>query len=476
MFFAKISSLRRTIAFRLTLTYAAIFAASSVAFFIVLYAMLLRQVNSRMDDDLQSDCNESTGVLASQGTKAVQEEFDRDAAGEGVNDMFVLLLDSQGHSLASSNLSSWHHFLSSEMRFPEPSSPLPSFRTFAISGRRRYARVMQVTVDTDKVLQIGRSLRQDELLLRGFERVSALTIAVVMALATMVGWFLARRALGGVEEVTQTAIAIAHGSFDRRVPLRGSNDEIDRLAATFNDMLQRIQTLIDEMKEITDNVAHDLRSPIARMRGVAEMTLIHQASPEDFEAVAANTVEECDRLLGMINTMLAISEAETGMGKLDLSDFDMAETVRDVCELFSPVAEEKGVVLHLADSGAVPVRGDLQKIQRALSDLVDNAVKYTPRGGEVEVAASVQGGRANVTVRDTGAGIFASDLPRIFERFYRGDHSRSQPGSGLGLSLARALLRAHEGDITVNSVPGEGTTFRIDVPRASYRWAVSSEQ
>ena len=141
-----------------------------------------------------------------------------------------------------------------------------------------------------------------------------------MALATVVGWFLARRALGGVEDVTQTAIAISNGAFDRRVPLQGSNDEIDRLAATFNDMLQRIQTLIDEMKEITDNVAHDLRSPIARIRGVAEMALVHRASRDDFEAVTANTVEECDRLLGIINTMLAISEAETGMGKHDLSE------------------------------------------------------------------------------------------------------------------------------------------------------------
>lgn len=465
MFFAKIASLRRTVAFRLTMTYAAIFAASSLAFFVVLYAMLLREVNSRMDDDLRSDCNETIGVLASQGTKAVQEEFDRDAGGEGVNDMFMLLLDSQGHTLASSNLSSWRQFLSSEVRFPEQPSASPDFRTFPIAGHRRSARVIQVTVDSGMVLQIGRSLRQDERLLRGFERGSALTFAVVMSLATMVGWFLARRALSGVEKVTKTAIAISNGAFDRRVPLRGSNDEIDRLAATFNDMLQRIQTLIDEMKEITDNVAHDLRSPIARIRGVAEMALVHQASRDDFEAVTANTVEECDRLLGMINTMLAISEAETGMGKLDLSGFDMADTVRDVCELFSPVAEEKGVALLLAGSGAVPVRGDLQKIQRALSDLVDNAVKYTSRGGKVEVAASALGDRAIVTVRDTGVGISASDLPRVFERFYRGDHSRSQPGSGLGLSLARALVRAHHGDITVNSVPGEGTTFRIDIPR-----------
>jgi heavy metal sensor kinase len=317
------------------------------------------------------------------------------------------------------------------------------------------------------ILQIGRSVDHDMRSLKGFEQAAGAITLLVLALAAFAGWFLARRALGGVEKVTQTAIAITGGAFDERVPVRGTNDEIDRLAATFNDMLGRIQALVTGMKEITDNVAHDLRSPITRMRGLAELTLLHQSPRQDYEALAASTVEECDRLLGTINTMLAISEAETGMVRLALTDFDLAETARDVCDLFLPVAEEKGVALSVSAPVGVAVSGDLQMIQRALSDLVDNAVKYTPRGGEVAVAAEGDADGATVTVHDTGVGIAEKDLPRIFERFYRADRSRQEPGSGLGLSLARAVVRAHGGNIAVSSAPGEGSTFCLSLPRVA---------
>jgi signal transduction histidine kinase len=241
---------------------------------------------------------------------------------------------------------------------------------------------------------------------------------------------------------------------------------VDQLASTFNQMLGRIETLITEIKEMSDNIAHDLKSPITRIRGMAEVTLTTGKGIEEYESMAAGTVEECDRLLDMINAMLMITKAEAGLHRPDEQEVDMARLVRDACELLETVAEDKGLSLTCITPETFPLVGDAQMIKRILSNLLDNAIKYTPSGGSVEVALSEKDGtEAAVTVQDTGTGIPLEDLPRIFERFYRCDHSRSQPGTGLGLSLARALARALEGDIAVTSTLGQGSTFTLTLPR-----------
>jgi heavy metal sensor kinase len=305
----------------------------------------------------------------------------------------------------------------------------------------------------------------DERLLETFRAVFAISILLAMALAAAVGWFMARRAISGVKELTRTAGEIASGAFDKRVPQSGRGDEIDRMATTFNLMLERIQTLISKMREITDNIAHDLRSPITRIRGAAEMALTGGAPLTEYEAVTASTIEECDRLLGLINTMLEISEAEAGMVKLKLSTFDLAEMTRDACELFEPVAEDKGVIFSHDAATPTYIEGDLQKLQRALANLLDNAIKYTPPGKKVRVAMEHDERNARIIIADSGIGISQQDLPHIFERFYRGDQSRSQTGNGLGLCLSQAIARAHHGVITVDSEVGRRSTFVISLPR-----------
>jgi len=199
---------------------------------------------------------------------------------------------------------------------------------------------------------------------------------------------------------------------------------------------------------------------------MAEVTLTTGKEIGEYEAMAAGTVEECDRLIGMINTMLMITKAESGLHRLDEQEVDLTRLVRDACELLEPVAEDKGLSLACETPEAFPLVGDPPMIQRILANLLDNAIKYTPSGGAVKVSLSEKDGReALVTVHDTGIGIPADDLPHIFERFYRCDHSRSQPGTGLGLSLARALANAHQGDITVTSTSGQGSTFTLTLPR-----------
>jgi heavy metal sensor kinase len=287
-------------------------------------------------------------------------------------------------------------------------------------------------------------------------------MASLFIFAVIIGWFMARRALGGVETVTQTARHISEGSLNERVPVKKNQDEIDQLAITFNQMLDRIQTLVTGIREMSDNIAHDLKSPITRIRGLSEVSMTTGASEKDYENLAASTIEECDRLLDMINTMLVISKTEAGVNKLDAVEMDIGTVVRDACDLFLAPAEDKGVKLACDVAGHCNIFGDHRMIQRMIANLLDNAIKYTPAGGSVEVTVSTGNDNAvAIEVKDTGIGISEKEMPRIFERFYRCDPSRSEAGIGLGLSFARAIARAHGGDISVFSKSGQGSTFTV---------------
>jgi signal transduction histidine kinase len=230
-------------------------------------------------------------------------------------------------------------------------------------------------------------------------------------------------------------------------------------------MLDRIQTLVTGIREMSDNIAHDLKSPITRIRGISEVSLTTGASEKEYESMAASTIEECDRLLDMINTMLVISKTEAGVNKLDTQEMDIAAVVRDACELFQSPAEDKDLRLICDAPGNFSISGDNRLIQRMIANLLDNAIKYTPVGESIEVAVQPQNTHAVViTVKDNGVGIGDEDISRIFERFYRCDPSRSQAGTGLGLSFARTVARVHGGDIAVTSIPNQGSTFTVTLP------------
>jgi heavy metal sensor kinase len=327
---------------------------------------------------------------------------------------------------------------------------------------------LYASLEPGMILQLGRSMENYTRIIEAFRKIFVTTMAVLFVLASIVGWFMAKRALAGVENVTRTARMISDRSLDERVPVKKQVDEIDQLALTFNQMLDRIQKLVTEIKEINDNIAHDLKSPITRIRGFAEVSLTSGSSLKEYENMAGNTVEECDRLLDMINTMLLISKTEAGVGRFEEKQIDVARVVRDAAELFSPLAEDGGLTLVCDTTEHLHIKGDIRMIQRMISNLLDNAVKYTPAGGKVEVSSHSDSGQSvRIVVKDTGFGISEESLPHIFKRFFRCDPSRSQPGTGLGLSFAMAVARAHGGDITATSTLHQGSIFTVILPKAS---------
>jgi heavy metal sensor kinase len=340
----------------------------------------------------------------------------------------------------------------------------PLFATVRSPDRSHEIRVVYALIGPGLVIHLGQAMEDLARVIDAFQRVFTVVMAALFILAAVIGWFMARRALSGVAGVTRTAQRISGGSLAERVPVSGRGDEVDQLAVTFNQMLDRISTLVAGIKEMTDNIAHDLKSPITRIRGQAELALTGGGSRGEYEAMAGSAVEECDRLLDMIDTMLFISRTEAGVTRPHYQELDLAAVVGDACRLFEAWAEEKGIRLSCETPKALPMSGDFRLVQRMLANLLDNAIKYTPQGGAVSVSARRDPPQGMVIeVSDSGSGISAADLPHVFERFYRGDPSRSQAGAGLGLSFAQAVARAHKGDVTASS-SHTGSAFTVKIP------------
>jgi heavy metal sensor kinase len=471
MFLKKQFILRKTLAFRLTLWYAGIFTVSSCVAFLLFYTLITSFIRERTDQELLSQVNRFSTLLTADGVEAVEGVAVIEAQAAGVKKVFFRLLSLNGQAFSSSNMSYWKDIDINGTAIKELlRGSNPVYETITIPDRKDEVRILYAMLSPSIILQVGQAMESYSRFLDAFKGIFITTMTFLILLAAGVGWFMARRAVSGVEAVTWTAQKISRGTLEERVPVKARGDEIDQLAITFNQMLDRIQTLLTEIKEMSDNIAHDLKSPITRIRGIAEVTLTNGKSMGEYESMAASTIEECDRLLDMINTMLMISKTESGVDKLSREEIDLAGLVREACELFEPIAEDKRVDLSCDVPNKSYLVGDNRMIQRMLSNLLDNAIKYTPVGGTVSVSLSENDERdAVITIKDTGIGISPSDLTRIFDRFYQCDQSRSKPGIGLGLSLARAIARAHGGDITVTSRLNQGSIFSITLstPKSS---------
>ncbi len=470
MFFARINKLRHTLAFRLTLWYAMLFGLSAIVVFILFYLLIISVIHQRTDDDLLTARNRLAAIYNLQGVGMLERAAALQALATGEKKMFYRLFYPSGVVFSSSNMAYWKDIgINRNAVEAVLDRKTHIYVTHRLPGSRYKVRVIYARIGNVVMLQMGYSLEEELRLLHVFKKIFMTTMSGLLVLAVIGGWFMAQRALSGVAMVTRTAQQISEQDLDTRVPVRHRHNEIDLLAITFNQMLDRVRMLVEGIRQMNDNIAHDLRSPIARIRGLAEVTVTSAPCEEEFRNMAANTIEECDRLLDMINTMLTISRTEAGVNRMERKTVDMAALTRDACNLFQPLAEDKSVALDLAAVEPAIVQGDQRMLQRMVANLVDNAIKYTQAGGHIKVELTAgEDGQIRLTVKDNGIGIHSGDQSKVFERFFRGDQARSKGGSGLGLSLAKAVATAHGGEIQVRSTVNQGSTFTVALPAADF--------
>jgi heavy metal sensor kinase len=466
MFLSKILRPPGTLAARLTLWYAGIFTISTLVAFGAFYLVISTVLSERGDQDLMKDVREYSAMLAAEGIDRVKAEMAWEALSDGQEHIFLRLLSMDGRELAATDMSAWRSIGTGSRALEKLKTGADYvLETLDLPEQEFQVRTVYGSIGPDLVLQIGESLEEDAEFLELHRTVFIPLMAVMVIIAAIVGWLMARRALTGVEEVTQTAVEISKGALDKRVPFKARGNEIERLATTFNYMLDRINLLIKGMREMSDNIAHDLRSPLARIRGVAEMALTTSATEEEHKAMAGSMLEECDRLLGMINAMLDIAEAESGAGEIQLEEVDLVSIIQRACELFQAIAEENSVTIAADLPENCLVYGEARKFQRMVANLLDNALKFTPPQGTVTVSLKADNGQVAISVSDTGIGISKDDLPHVFKRFYRCDNSRAQQGTGLGLSLVKAIAGSLGGSVNATSHLGEGSTFTVTLPQ-----------
>lgn len=432
-----------TIAFRLTFWFTGIFSVCSAVAFIFFYYLTVLTIQEQIDQELLDNASKFTTVIRRAGLSGARELAVIEAQAAGEKQIFFRLLYPTGEVFASSHMSYWQHVhISKEALRKMMIEKTNVFETIIVPKTNQKARILYYYVAGDAILQSGIAMENTDRYLSWFKKIFIGIMGFILIFSALAGWVLVRKALSGVTAISGIASNITGSNLEARVKKTGTKDELDLLADTFNHMLDRIEALVKSITEMTDNIAHDLKSPITRIRGFAELALVQDDSLENYRTMASTTIEESDRLLDMINTMLVISKTEAGKGNFSYQNVDLSYMVEEACELFRPLAEDKKISFTQDITKAIVVHADTRMLQRAVSNIIDNAIKYTPQNGRIDIAVNRVDEGVQIIVTDTGIGIEPQYYDKIFERFFRTESSRTTSGTGLGLSLAHTIIRS----------------------------------
>jgi signal transduction histidine kinase len=448
-----LGKLIRTTAFKLTLVYLTVFALFAAALLGYFAWNTRRLITEQITRTVDAEITGLSEQYNQGGIRRLVFIIDARARRPGSSLYLVTTFTNDGlagnvGSLAEGVLDQvgWKETVYRRLDDPEGTEHHALVRVFQLPGGFR--------------LLVGRDLEERERLYDVVLAAGQWSIALVIVLGLGGGFFVARRVLARVDAMTETSRTIMAGDLSGRLPMVGSGDELDRLAVNLNAMLERIEALMKGFKEVSDNIAHDLKTPLTRLRNRCEEALRAGKNEADYRAALEGTIEESEELIRTFNALLLIARAESGEASRHMTEFDASEIARGMAELYDPLADEKGLTLRVEATGPAAMRGNRELVTQALANLVDNAIKYgasAANGAPSEIVVQVQseGDRIVLSVGDRGPGIAATDRSRVVERFVRLEQSRSEPGSGLGLSLVSAVAYLHGGELCLeDNAPG----------------------
>ncbi|CAB3806160.1 sensor histidine kinase [Pararobbsia alpina] len=463
MFSKGLDSLRNAISFRLALWYSACFILSTASLFALAYFLLASTLRQHDRNSIEQRLHQLAAQYQATNLVGVKKELALESRLRQGKPFFIRIAGPRNTTVFVEIPDQWAEFDLNRLEHAPLADPGALIRLPA-KDDEAVLEIASLHLPDQELLQVGKSTEERDSVLESFGWIVAGVMIPMVVIGVLGGAFLARRSLRPIRQLIQTVHAIEAGAMGARVPIRQIGDELDELGMLFNDMLNRISTLIQGMRNALDNVAHDLRTPVARIRGIAELALRSEGEPTGSREALADCVEESDQLLQMLNTLMDISEAETGTLKLHLTPVNIADLLADAVELFQYVAEEKAITLSIITPAPIWLTADRNRLRQVMANLLDNAIKYTPQGGRIEVHAHCRQNMMVICVTDTGIGMTRDELTKIWDRLYRGDHSRSQRGLGLGLSLVKAVVEAHKGRVEASSTPGAGSVFTLMLP------------
>jgi signal transduction histidine kinase len=445
------ASFVRFSAFRLAIAYIAL----SIGVLVMLaaplwYAWDLNIADVR-EELIQEDAQSMLDILNGQGIEGLIGVINARVEKQRSGNLVILLSDAGSGRLAGN--------MSAPLLAPSATSGI--FKsTVDVHGRPVQALLLRTSLPGGYDLLVGRSTARFQRLETLFKYGLAGATGVILLVAVIGGLAIRRALLAELHGINQTASAIVEGDLSRRLPVSGGTDELDMLAQTVNRMLDQIEQLVQGVRNVSNAIAHDLRTPLAELRARLEMLLVTRPSAEETRLEIESAVADVDRVIGIFNALLRLAQIDTGARRSGFIQLDIAEVVREAVEFYQPVAELKGITLTCTCDSEITIAGDSLLLSQAIGNLIDNAVKYVQKDGAIKVEAVRCGETACIVVADNGPGIPAEEVPRVSERFYRGDHSRGTPGVGLGLSLVAAVAVLHRGRLELaDNRPGLRATL-----------------